>query len=153
MPSALEASNGSVAHYWIQSSTGSDNSDTWKANTDHLIGDIVIPTVPNGLTYIASRAVPANPIWTPDTLEVLGNIVEPTIANGFKYTITAVEGANPSTGETEPTWPVSDGAVVQELSSVSNDQTVTIATPALGSGTPTVPPRYAGLYVPPTAVG
>jgi hypothetical protein len=72
VPSALAATNGTVAHYWIQSSTGSDNADVWLASTDYQIGDVVIPPTQNGLTYVASRAGPANPLWTADTLETDG---------------------------------------------------------------------------------
>jgi hypothetical protein len=148
VPSALAATNGTVAHYWIQSSTGSDNADVWLASTDYQIGDVVIPPTQNGLTYVASRAGPANPLWTADTLETDGNVVEPNVSNGYKYTVTATEGANPSTGATEPTWPTSDGAVVMELSSVANDQTITLAS-AAPNPPPATPPRYIGLYTPP----
>ena len=150
VPSALAAANGDTFHYWIQSSTGSDNANEWAASTDYNIGDVVIPTSPNGLTYVASRLLPANPVWTPSTLEVIGNIVEPTVANGFKYTVTADAGLNPSTGATEPTWPTSDGATILESSDLSNDQTVTLATAAAGTPPTATPARYTGLYTPPS---
>ena len=140
--SALAAEFGTTFHYWVQSSTTGDNVNEWTANTDHQIGDIVIPTVPNGLEYVATRALPASPIWTANTLESLGNVVEPTIANGFNYTVTVVEGSNPSTGTTEPTWPTSDGATITENSVVANDQIVTLATAADAVITPTTPARY-----------
>jgi Concanavalin A-like lectin/glucanases superfamily len=146
--SALEAEFGSVFHYWIQSSTGGDNSNEWEASTDYSIGDVVIPTAPNGLTYVASRKNPANPIWTENTIEAIGNIVEPTVANGFKYTVVATLGATPTTGVTEPTWPTADGATVLENSSLENDQTITLATAADATTTPSVPARYVGLYSP-----
>ncbi len=150
VPSALAAANGDTFHYWIQSSTGSDNANEWAASTDYNIGDVVIPTSPNGLTYVASRLLPANPVWTPNTLEAIGNIVEPTVANGFKYTVTADAGLNPSTGATEPTWPTSDGATILESSDLSNDQTVTLATAAAGTPPTATPARYTGLYTPPS---
>jgi len=150
VPSALAAANGDTFHYWIQSSTGSDNANKWAASTDYNIGDVVIPTSPNGLTYVASRLLPANPVWTPNTLESIGNIVEPTVANGFKYTVTADAGLNPSTGATEPTWPTSDGATILESSDLSNDQTVTLATAAAGTPPTATPARYTGLYTPPS---
>ena len=139
---------GSVFHYWIQSSISGDNANEWIANTDYEIGDVVIPTSPNGLTYIASRALPANPVWAANTIETVGNIVEPTVANGFKYTVTNTLGATPTTGETEPTWPLSDGATVLEASSLANDQTFTTVAAAAATPTPTVPARYEGLYSP-----
>lgn len=139
---------GNVAatyHYWIQSSTGGDNANEWTANTDYLIGDVVIPTTVNGLTYVASRRYPANPLWTANNAEAVGNIVEPNTANGFKYTVTATLGANPTTGATEPTWPTTDNATVNENSAIANDQTVTLVTAATNP-TPGVPLRYRGLY-------
>ena len=146
--STLLAEFGSVFHYWIQSSVSGDNANEWIANTDYQIGDVVIPTSPNGLTYIASRALPANPVWAPNTIETVGNIVEPTVANGFKYTATNTLGAVPTTGETEPTWPLSDGATVLEASSLANDQTFSVVSAAAAAPTPTVPSRYEGLYSP-----
>lgn len=138
--------DGNVFHYWIQDSVSEDNSNVWQANTDYQIGDVVIPIVPNGYQYVASRANAANPVWTPNTLETVGTTIEPTIANGFMYTATQTDGANPSTGATEPTWPTSDGAQVVESSTLANDQSVTLATPAATTPVPKVPSRYIGLY-------
>jgi len=139
--------NGDVFHYWIQASQSEDDGNEWSALTDYQIGDVVIPTSPNGYQYVASRRYPANPTWTANTLEEEGNIVEPTTANGFLYVCTSAVGSNPSTGATEPTWPTSDGSTVVESSTLANDQTVTLATAA--DATPTVKQvaaRYAGLY-------
>ena len=147
--STIQNTYGSVFHYWIQSSTSGSSNNEWTANTDHHIGDVVIPTSPNGLTYIASRKNPANPVWTPTTQETVGNIVEPTVPNGFLFTCTNTEGATPSTGATEPVWPTQDGATVTENSTLASDQTITLATPASHTPTPTVPSRYSGLYTPP----
>lgn len=138
------AQYGATYHFWIQSSTGGDNSNEWVASTDYLAGTVVIPTAPNGLTYVASRRLPPNPIWTANTAEVVGNIVEPVTPNGFQFTATATLGANPTTGATEPTWPTTDGAIVNENSSSASDQTVTLATPA-NATPPTAPPsKYSG---------
>jgi hypothetical protein len=142
---AIEEEYGATYHYWIQSSQGGDNANTWEANTDYQIGDVVIPTTVNGLTYVASRKNPANPLWTANTVEAEGNVVEPNTANGFQYTVTATLGATPTTGATEPDWPTTDGATVIEDSSLANDQTVTLASAAT-TPTPTTPIRYRGLY-------
>lgn len=135
---------GDTYHFWIQSSAGGDNSNAWQASTDYSIGDVVIPTTANGLTYIASRRYPPNPLWQASTLEAVNNIVEPTTPNNFQYTATAVLGANPSTGTTEPTWPTADGAVVKENSSLANDQTITRVQPATNTPTSAPPSRYGG---------
>lgn len=154
----LLATYGSVFHYWIQSSTGGDNANEWSASTDFTIGQVVIPTTPNGLTYIASRRLAANPLWTPNTAEVVGNIVEPNTANSFQYTVTAVLGATPTTGATEPTWPTTDGGIVMEDSSLASDQTVTLAGSADTTTTPPpVPSRYSnglagGFVIPPSDI-
>lgn len=141
---ATAAQFGSTFHFWVQSSTGGDNSNTWQKGSNYRIGDIVIPNTPNGLTYVAARRTPSNPIWTPSTAETVGNIVEPTIANGFQYAVTAVQGAKPTTGATEPTWPTTNNAIVNENSALASDQTVTLADAATSVPTPTVPPRYTG---------
>lgn len=142
--SEIAAALGTVFHFWIQSSEGGDNANTWQKNTDYRIGDVVIPSVPNGLTYIASRRGAANPIWTPNTQKQVGDKVEPTVPNGFYFTATSVAGDNPTTGATEPVWPTSDGALVQENSALANDQTVTLATSAPNAPVPTVPAKYDG---------
>ena len=137
---------GTVFHYWIQSSTVNDSSNNeWVADADHLIGDVVIPTSPNGLIYVASRRYPPSPLWTADTQETIGNVVEPNTPNGFNFTVSATAGATPTTGSTEPTWPAADGATVTEQSALANDQTVTIATAAPVTPAPTVQTRYSGL--------
>lgn len=142
--SEIAATLGTVFHFWIQSSEGGDNANAWQKNTDFRIGDVVIPTVPNGLTYIAARRGAANPIWTPSTPKEVGDKVEPTLPNGFFYTATAVAGDNPTTSTSEPVWPAADGASVQENSALANDQTVTLATAAPNAPVPTVPPKYGG---------
>lgn len=141
---AVLAQYGDTYHFWIQSSAGGDNSNAWVAITDYSIGDVVIPTTPNGLTYIASRRYPPNPVWAASTLEVVNNVIEPTSPNGFQYTATTVLGANPSTGTTEPTWPTADGGVVKENSSLASDQTITRVQPATNTPTPAPPTRYGG---------
>jgi hypothetical protein len=138
------AQYGATYHFWIQSSSGGGNANTWSASTDYTIGQVVIPTVPNGLTYIAGRRLPPNPLWQPNVAEVVNNIVEPTIANGFQYAATALIGATPTTGAVEPTWPTSDGATVQENSSTASDQTVTIAQPAAATPPTAIPAKYSG---------
>lgn len=148
VPADVAAQFGTVFHYWVQSSTGGDNANEWEANTDYKIGDVVIPTSPNGLTFIASRLLPSNPIWTPNTAETIGNIVEPTSPNGFQFEVTAVEGANPTTGVSEPVWPTTDGATVNENSSLASDQTFSLAV-AASTPAPSTPARYTGLFSPP----
>ena len=140
---AIANTVGSIFHYWIQYANGGGNANNWTANTDHKVGDVVIPSTPNGLTYIASRLIPAAPLWAAGTQESVGNIVEPNTYNGFQYVCTATSGPTPATGATEPTWPTSDGGVVVE----SNIATQTAATTSAATdpSSPGIPPRYGGI--------
>ena len=61
------------------------------------------------------RDFPPNPTWAPLTTTALNSYVEPTTYTGFAYKAVAVEGANPHTSSTEPTWPTTAGAVIQEF--------------------------------------
>lgn len=143
----IQATVGSVFHYWIQFAEGGPNANEWQASTDYSVGDVVIPTVPNGLTYVASRLFPAEPLWAPNTQEMVGNIVEPTVPNGFGYVCVATTGTNPATGTTEPTWPTADGAQITE-NNVAETVSTVVST-ANDSPTPQTPGRYDGLYGPP----
>lgn len=57
----IEWDNGDIFHYWLRS------GGPWQANHFYKIGDIVEPTVPNGLAYQAVRLTSANGPWTPNT--------------------------------------------------------------------------------------
>lgn len=105
---AIEWNNGDIFHYWFRS------SGKWSPNTVYKVGDVVEPTVANGLAYEASRLTSANPPWTPSTPHVLTDVVEPTTYNGFKYTVIDVSGASPHSGTTEPSWPETVGATINE---------------------------------------
>lgn len=104
-----EFSNGDVFHYWLQ------DSGTRAANTVYYDGDIVLPTVPNGLAYQARRNLDPYPAWSANTRIALDAIVEPSVYTGFVYKAVAVAGANPHTGAVEPTWPAVENATVQEF--------------------------------------
>lgn len=103
-----EFNDGSVFHYWL-SSTGN-----WTANTIFKIGDIVEPTTPNGLAYVAQRKNNPNPKWTPSVPRAVSDLCEPTVYDGYFFTVTAVFGANPHSGTTEPVWNAAAGATTIE---------------------------------------
>lgn len=119
-----EFEDGLVRHFWLQ--TG----DEWQASTIYKVGDIVMPSTPNGFAYQATRISAPYPSWAPNIARALDDIVEPTEFNNYYYTVVNVEGANPASGATEPTWPTEDGAQVIED---------TEALPVSGA-TPTVQP-------------
>lgn len=97
-----------VHHFWLRL-TG-----TWEANKIYHAGDIVEPTVPNGLAYVATRLTPPNPSWAPRVARTIGDVIEPTVYNDYYYTVVDTAGANPASGLIEPTWPTDPGARVTE---------------------------------------
>lgn len=76
-----EFSDGTTRHFWLR------KQSNWTANTMFLEGSVVQPTSPNGLTYIARRIGPPNPLWAPDVERNLGDRVEPTVPNGYFYEV------------------------------------------------------------------
>ena len=100
--------NGDTYHFWLQ--TG----DVWQAETVYSLGDVVVPSVANGLAYQAQRLTDPNLAWAPNVTREIGDVIEPTTYNNYYYTVVDVQGDNPRSGDTEPTWPTEDGAQVIE---------------------------------------
>lgn len=103
-----EFDDGNIYHYWLQS------GGEWQAETVYKHGDIVEPTTPNGLAYRATRFGPAYPSWAPNVPREEGDKIEPTEYNDFFYEVVDTVGTNPSSGDTEPDWPIEDGAQINE---------------------------------------
>jgi hypothetical protein len=135
-----EFADEQVFHYWLQ------QRDDWTSETTYGLGDVVQPTVPNGYAYRATRLDPAGVTWAPNVTRTLGDVVEPTTFNGYQFTVTDTQGSAPKSGDTEPTWPESDGATVYEDTDLSANAPA--ATGSTDGGTTTLPPsiqdRYAG---------
>lgn len=104
-----EFTDGSVYHYWLQ-----DNG-TWQPNTVYFNGDYVLPTVPNGFAFAATRLLQPYATWTPESGVALNDIIEPTNYTGFVYKAIAIAGDSPHTGATEPSWPTKENAQIQEF--------------------------------------
>lgn len=104
-----EFSDGSFVHYWLQS------NGPWAAGTVYKTGAIVTPASPNGLAYLAVRDAPANSTWQPQATITSGTVVEPNTYNGYMFRAVSVLGTTPHTGSTEPAWPSTIGAVIQEF--------------------------------------
>ncbi len=114
-----------IFHYWLRS------SGTWSADTVYYNGDIVEPTVVNGIAYEAVRVSAANPSWAPNVPRADGDIVEPTAYNDYYYTVVDTLGTNPRSGTTEPEWPTSDGAqVIEDVDGIGTSVAVATETPA-----------------------
>lgn len=111
--------SGYIFHYWIQQGA------VWSADTVYHLGDIVRPTVENGLVYQATRLSNPNPQWAPNVARDIGDVVEPTTYNDFYYVVIEAEGDNPVSGPTEPTWPTLEGARVYEDSTGAYDGLLT----------------------------
>lgn len=107
-----EFADGSVYHYWLE------EAETWQPDTVYNLGDLVQPTVPNGLVYRAGRLNPAGTTWAPDTATTVGDIVEPTTFNGYQFEAIDIIG-DARTGTTEPSWNTGDGAITYEDVNVS----------------------------------
>lgn len=102
-----EFGDGSVWHYYLH------GKSPWAANTQYQPDDVVTPTVANGFLYQAT-ALNQPATWAASTQYNVGDVVVPTTANGWKYTLVDADGTNPSSSTTEPTWPTSNGAQVNE---------------------------------------
>lgn len=105
--------DGTVCHYWLEDGT------TWAADTVYFNGDLVQPTMPNGLAYAATRSIPPNAAWAPNVPRAVDDLIEPTVYNGYYYKVIDTSGATPSSGATEPTWPTSEGAIVVESTDIT----------------------------------
>ena len=99
----------SIHHYWLQ------NNGTWTSTTDYTSASIVLPPTPNGLAYQGVRDFPVQPLWAPDVVIASASYVEPNSPTGFAYQAIAVAGSPAHTGLTEPVWPTTAGAVIQEF--------------------------------------
>jgi len=104
-----EFNNGAVAHYWLQT------NGTWTANTVHFNGDYVSPSAANGFAFQAVRLEPPHTVWAPENVIAVNNIIEPTIYNGYMFKAIAVTGTAPHTGSSEPAWPTTENAQIQEF--------------------------------------
>lgn len=135
-----EFADGNVYHYWLQ--TGG----VWEADTIYNHGDIVEPSVPNGLAFQATRLGSPLPSWTPNTPRTEGpppDQIEPTVYNGFFYTVVDTIGASPSSGATEPDWPEEEGArIFEDTEGVTGTDVVTTSPPSTPAPTTSVRERY-----------
>lgn len=124
-----EFADGSTPHYWLQ------NSGTWTPNTVHLNGDLVLPTVPNGFAFQATRLEAPHTVWSPEATVTLNEIFEPTIYNGYMFKALHVTGTAPHTGSSEPAWPAVENAQIQEFGDFGTTSSAT-SSPAAATQTP-----------------
>ncbi len=133
-----EWSDGGIFHYWLAS------SGEWSADHVYFDGDIVIPTVPNGLLYKATANNPAAPTqtWQPLTNYTVGSKVLPTTYDGYYFEVTATQGDVPISGNTEPTWSVGEGFETTESVNGTNAPASNVAADAIPQVPPDVRDRY-----------
>ncbi len=133
-----EWSDGGIYHYWLAS------SGEWAADTVYKEGDVVTPTVENGLLYKATANNPDAPTqtWQPLKNYVVGDKVLPTTYNGYYFEVTATQGDVPISGAVEPTWNATEGAETTE----SVDGTGAPASSASDASAPQVPPPISDRY-------
>lgn len=135
-------SDGSVYHYWLQ------NNGTWAADTVYDTGTLILPTTPTGLAYLATStgyitsaagttALTSLPVWTAQTAIAEGYTVQPTTYTGYVYRAVAVAGSAPHTGSSEPAWPTTSAATIQEFGDFDTTSTDSgtneVTTPTLGT--------------------
>jgi hypothetical protein len=132
--------DGVTQHYWLQS------GDVWTADTIYKAGDIVVPSVSNGLAYQATRSGDPNLSWAPNVQRALGDIIEPTVYNDYFYTVVDTQGDNPRSGTVEPDWPTEDGAQISEDAegATTSTGTPTTAPDSATTPNPVTQDRYGG---------
>lgn len=138
-----EFTDGTIQHFWLQS------GDEWQADNIYKAGDIVVPSVANGLAYQASRASSPNPSWAANVLRSIGDVIEPTEYNDFFYTVVDTQGTNPRSGATEPAWPEEDGARIFEDAdgSPTSSSSTTSAPNSATTPNPATQDRYSNFPV------
>lgn len=132
-----EFEDGAVYHYWLQ--TGG----VWEASKIYRHGDIVEPSIANGIAYQATRLSSPLPSWAPGVPRTIGDQIEPTEYNDFFYTVVDVVGSNPISGDTEPTWPEEDGArIFEDTEGFADTTPTTTEPPSTQQPTSSVQDRY-----------
>lgn len=103
---AAEFARGLIRHFWLQEPA------PWQPNHIYGLGELVQPSVPDGYYYQANTKG-NSPAWAAGQPKSIGDVVQPTTPNGWEYVVTDATG-NAVTGDTEPSWPTSEGATVFE---------------------------------------
>lgn len=133
-----EFEGGDIFHFWLQS------GPTWLPDHIYKAGDIVLPSVPNGISFQATRISAPNLSWAPNVQRTIGDVIEPTVYNDFFYTVVDTLGDNPRSGTVEPIWPTEDGARINEDADGTTADPTTVTPPPDTATTPSpaVTDRY-----------
>lgn len=133
-----EWSDGVIKHYWLET------AESWQANHVYREGQVIMPTVPSGYGYRATRLGGAAQPWAANVERAIGDKVEPTTPSGFEHTVIDVQGDKPRSGATEPTWAKTEGGITYE----DADNPPPASSGGAGGGGATLPPevddRYGG---------
>lgn len=126
-----------IFHFWLQS------GGVWEADKIYHHGDIVEPTVANGIAYQATRLSSPLPSWQAGVPRTIGDQIEPTVYNDFFYTVVDTVGDNPISGTTEPEWPEEDGArIFEDTEGFADETPTTTEPPSTQQPTSSVVDRY-----------
>ena len=132
----FEDNLGTYVAYWLE------EQGTWKPETVYMLGGAVLPSVQTGYTYRAQRLNPAMPVWSKGKEVQVGDFLEPTVFNGYMYEIIAIDGPGTRTGQVEPVWTASEGAVVIEDVDVGKQDPDQDGAPTAPYVPPSVSDRY-----------
>lgn len=133
-----DTSEESVYHFWLQT------SGPWQPDKIYHAGDVVEPTVPNGLAYRADRLGAPNISWAPRVTRAIGDRIEPTIYNDYFYEVVDTQGANPASGTVEPVWPVQPGAQITEDTDTGSAPPQAVTLPPSSQPSSDTIDRYGG---------
>lgn len=126
---AVEFDDGGVYHYWLQKPA------LWQPNTIYGLDDLVSPSVSAGFLFRTATKSSA-PAWAPNQPKAIGDVVQPSTPNGWEYVVTDVTGT-PTTGDTEPSWPMAEGAQIFEGTDTTSVPAGELSgNPSSGSGSP-----------------
>lgn len=120
-------------HYWLEGEGESDLA--WQPDTNYDLLEIVHPTVQTGYTYRAHRLGPPGEKWAAGEERAIDDVIEPTVENGYEYVVVEAYGNPPRSGNTEPTWPTEEGAIVIEEADLSPAPQPPPAPPQVPPGT------------------
>ena len=103
-----EFSDGGIYHFWVRSAAD------WVATNEYDLNELCSPATPDGFAYKATRLGNPYPSWTPNAPRSVNDLIEPTVYSGYYFKCISVVGVEPRSGDVEPVWPTTAGALIFE---------------------------------------